>query len=81
MNIYWEEHENLGAEFKPEYKPEYKLGCSTANIVSKPCIAGGYDISGGNGVNSITFNLVRKPNWFHRKCAKFFLGWKWNDKK
>ena len=47
-----------------------------------PTYAGGYDLTGGNGEeNSTVLNFVNKPNWFHRTCTRFFLGWKWNDKK
>ena len=67
MNIYWGEHEILKE--------------SLINI-NKIVYAGGYNITGENNTTeSIVFNLVKKPNWFHRTCVRFFLGWKWEDKK
>ena len=30
-------------------------------------------------VNTIDFCYHKKPNWFHRMCCKFFLGWTWID--
>lgn len=48
----------------------------------EPVYVGGYDITGGNGMeNSIAFNFTKKPSWFHRTCCRFFLGWRWIDKK
>ena len=23
--------------------------------------------------------VCKKPNWFHKKMTKFFLGWEWRD--
>jgi hypothetical protein len=23
--------------------------------------------------------VCKKPNWFHKKMTKFFLGWDWKD--
>ena len=68
MNIYWEEHE---VEWLEEI------------IIAKPTQeAGGYDITGGGDkAHSIIFNMTKKPKWFHRFCAKLFLGWVWVDKK
>lgn len=52
------------------------------SIQPMPEYVGGYDITGGNQVaGSIVFNFTKKPNWFHRTCCRFFLGWKWQDKK
>lgn len=76
MNIYWEENDR-----SDEWE---KSGIQTFHITPKlpPKEVGGYDITGGDGkTNSVVFNFVRKPSWFHRFCTKFFLGWKWNDKK
>jgi hypothetical protein len=48
----------------------------------KPKYVGGYDITGtGGGAGSIVYMYMRKPNFFHRTCTKFFLGWVWVDKK
>lgn len=53
-----------------------------SSIQMPPPIVGGYDITGSNQVaGSIVFNFTKKPNWFHRTCVRFFLGWKWHDKK
>lgn len=74
MNIYWEEHDRSDEWEKKELQ--------TSDVQISPKEVGGYDITGGDGkMNSIVFNFVRKPSWFHRVCTKFFLGWKWNDKK
>lgn len=74
MNIYWEEHENIGNEFKPHFE--------NFNLVSPPREVGGYDITGGDGKSfSIMFMMRKKPNWFHRKMTRLFLGWSWVDKK
>ena len=52
------------------------------DIKTPPTFVGGYDITGGNGIeNSFVFNFVKKPSWFHRTCCRFFLGWRWHDKK
>ena len=52
------------------------------SILTPPPVVGGYDITGSNQVaGSIVFNYTKKPNWFHRTCCRFFLGWKWQDKK
>lgn len=92
MNIYWEEQEYSGDDKKPEFKKgEVDLGEAVMNdstpgwvttIETSPSTVGGYDITGGNGMqNSIVFNFIKKPSWFHRTCCRFFLGWKWQDKK
>ena len=87
-NIYWEEHDH--SKDRPKHWAE-DLGDAVmndtessfvCNIESPPPIVGGYDMTGGNGMqNSIVWNFTKKPNWFHRTCTRFFLGWKWNDKK
>jgi len=94
MNIYWEEHDS--ADENPKHWSEDEISGTIAltevlteavslrNAVSLrktlPTAVGGYDITGGNGIeNSFVFNFVKKPNWFHRTCTRFFLGWKWND--
>lgn len=52
------------------------------SIQPMPKYVGGYDITGSNQVaGSIVFNFTKKPNWFHRTCCRFFLGWKWQDEK
>jgi len=92
MNIYWEENERPDDK-KSGSKIDVSVNLTEAlmsdiqtTFVSgfklPPPTVGGYDITGGNGgANSIVFNFIKKPNWFRRTCAKFFLGWKWNDKK
>lgn len=65
MNIYWEEHEVDNLEGK--------------TLSSMKERKSGYDISGGNGRGKFVIGLEAKPNWFHRTCSRFFLGWKWND--
>jgi hypothetical protein len=78
-NIYWEENDRSGEWKKMDSKP---LPMNTISHPTLKEVVGGYDITGGNGEeNSISFNFVKKPNWFHRTCCRFFLGWKWNDKK
>ena len=95
MNIYWEENDS--ADEIPKHWSENKIdgtvdlseaimndtsAAFVHEIKSPPPMVGGYDITGGNGVdNSIVYNFTKKPNWFHRTCCRFFLGWKWNDKK
>ncbi len=97
MNIYWEERDYSGSEKEPEFKKagdkidgsvdltQALMGdTQTAYVtfIEQPTHVGGYDITGGNGgANSIVFNFIKKPNWFRRTCTKFFLGWRWNDKK
>lgn len=91
MNIYWEENERpddkkWSSEPHREGLSEDLIGNTPTAFVSNfklpPPVVGGYDITGGDGLeNSIVFHFVRKPSWFHRTCCKFFLGWKWNDKK
>jgi hypothetical protein len=48
-------------------------------IFFQPNYVGGYKI--GNGVSTLQFNFLTKPNWFHRKMMKLCLGWKWVDNK
>ncbi len=87
MNIYWEEHDS--SEERPKHWSEDKTkgtvdlsGASATVLIPPTPEVGGYDITGGNGKeSSIVFNFVKKPSWFHRTCCRFFLGWKWNDKK
>jgi hypothetical protein len=44
-------------------------------------VVGGYDMTGnGGGPWSVMFMMKDKPNWFHRLCTRFFLGWVWVDK-
>jgi len=94
MNIYWEENDYSGKDKKPEFEVNKKVNLTealmgntetayaTTSILTSPPSVGGYDITGGNGmVTSTDFNFVKKPNWFHRTCCRFFLGWKWQDKK
>lgn len=51
-------------------------------IQQPPKYVGGYDIAGNKGgAYSIQFNMIKKPNTFHRICSKVFLGWDWVDKK
>ncbi len=52
------------------------------SLACQPIIknVGGYDITGGGkDVFSIKFMFTKKPNFFHRACCKFFLGWVWVD--
>jgi hypothetical protein len=98
MNINWKEEDYSGDGKKPEFKKagakvdgkvdltEALMGDTqtayTTSSIKTPVYVGGYDITGGNGMqNSIVFNFVKKPNWFRRTCTKFFLGWTWIDKK
>ena len=70
MNIYWDEHK-LAEDVKNGGTGMYSL---------KSNYKSGYDLTGGNGrENSIILHFEKKPNWFHRTCSRFFLGWKWND--
>ena len=69
-------------KFKEEDNTGELLVGSKYTIHAKPEYVGGYDWAGGNGKeNSIVFNFVKKPNWFHRTCTRFFLGWRWNDEE
>lgn len=78
MNIYWEEHDS--ADEKPKHWAEELEGTLTAKIEVPPQPVGGYDITGnGGGPGSYMFMMLKKPNWFHRLCSRFFLGWKWVD--
>jgi hypothetical protein len=90
MNIYWEENERSGD--KPEKKIEGSVDLSNAimndtetsyvihEIEVPPQPVGGYDITGNvGGPGSYMFMFLKKPNWFHRACSRFFLGWKWFD--
>jgi hypothetical protein len=96
MNLYWEENERSGDEEKPANKIDGTVDMKTltealmgntqtayvSSFKSPPPVVGGYDITGGDGKqNSISFMMVKKPNWFHRTCTRFFLGWRWHDKK
>lgn len=97
MNIYWEEEDYSGDEKKPKFNKagdkvdgtvnlsEALMGdtqVAYAHIFTPPKVVGGYDITGSNQVaGSIVFNYTKKPNWFHRTCTRFFLGWKWKDAK
>ena len=93
MNIKWEEEDYSGDEKKPGFKVDGTVNLSEAlmgdtqtayvtSISQTPKYVGGYDITGGNQVeSSIVFSYIKKPNWFHRTCTRFFLGWKWIDKK
>lgn len=92
MNIYWEENERSddkksGSKIDGSVNlTEALMGDTQTAFVSSfklpPPMVGGYDITGGNGIeNTIVFNFVKKPNWFHRTCCRFFLGWRWHDKK
>lgn len=87
----WGEEDNTG---KPESNKDvstFNLICVendttgayvAEDISSPPKYVGGYDLTGGNGKhNSFVMMFVRRPNWFHRTMTRFFLGWKWNDKK
>lgn len=38
---------------------------------------GGYRLGESN--YCITFNLIDKPNWFHRTMMRFFFGMYWVD--
>jgi len=53
------------------------------NLTIRPStLVGGYDIHGkGGGDDSLIFRRKDKPNFFHRACCKFFLGWVWVDTK
>jgi hypothetical protein len=80
MNIYWEEQEYSGERKKPEI--DEAIDVADVKIYTPPPVVGGYDITGSNQVEgSIVFNYTKKPNWFHRACTRFFLGWKWKDAK
>lgn len=70
-------------KFKEEDKTGKQLLVGNKyTIQAPPVYVGGYDWTGGNGKeNSIVFNFVKKPSWFHRTCTRFFLGWKWNDEE
>lgn len=65
--------------------PTVTGGCLTdksVTIVPNPKPIGGYDITGSKTVaGSIRFMFPKKPNWFHRMCCRFFLGWKWVEDK
>jgi len=91
MKINWEEHDNSGRDKKFKIDGSVDLSGVVMNdstpvwvttFENTPPTVGVYDITGGNGKeNSIVLNFTKKPNWFHRTCTRFFLGWKWNDKK
>jgi hypothetical protein len=55
-----------------DYKSEESLFIG----YKSPKYVGGYRL-GKKLEGSIQFNLCYKPNWFHRKCMKIFLGWHW----
>lgn len=87
-NIYWEEHNIPERSDKKETVEVPKEGIvSILNGTSCVFVApekevGGYDITGGNRMPySIKFMMTKKPNWFHRTCTRFFLGWVWVDNK
>jgi hypothetical protein len=79
MNIYWEEHDS--ADERPKHWSEEGVeGTVIAAIEAPPQPVGGYDITGNvGGPGSYMFMFLKKPNWFHRACSRFFLGWKWFD--
>ena len=53
---------------------------SNLTLVSQPEYVGGYRI--GKLESGYTqFNLIHKPNWFHRQIVKWCLGWYWYDFK
>jgi hypothetical protein len=97
MNIYWEEEDYSGNDKKPKFNKQGSKVAETVDLSEAvkngttagyatfqpmPPIVGGYDITGSNQVaGSIVFNFTKKPSWFHRTCCRFFLGWKWQDKK
>jgi len=79
MNIYWEEHDSA-SERPKHWSEEGDKGTLVAKIELPPQPVGGYDITGNGGTNGYMFMFLKKPNWFHRTCSRFFLGWEWVDK-
>lgn len=87
MNIYWEENERSGSDEKIEgsiHLSDAIMNDTESSFVIDiklpPEPVGGYDITGNGGGNgSYMFMFLKKPNWFHRTCTRFFLGWKWVD--
>lgn len=47
---------------------------------AKKTYVGGYRI-GKLDHGYVQFNLLYKPNWFHRQMMKLCLGWYWYDVK
>lgn len=66
-----------------EWKVKDKASHPTYGVVSSNSKkVGGYDITGSKTIaGSIRFMFPKKPNWFHRMCCRFFLGWKWVEDK